>query len=66
MNDQYHAIAASAPASHRPVWQDAALALFVFLACMAFYAPTLSPSVVAGDGGEMQTQAQILGVTFPT
>ena len=46
--------------------RDPVMALLVFLICMAFYAPTLSPSVVVNDGGEMQTQAQILGVTFPT
>ena len=55
-----------AGAGRLDVRRDGLVALFIFVACMALYLPTLSPSVVVNDGGEMQTQAQILGVTFPT
>jgi hypothetical protein len=46
--------------------RDGFLAVLVFLACLAIYLPTLSPSVVLGDGGEMQMLSKVLGVSHPT
>lgn len=45
---------------------DAWLACVAFGLSLAFYLPTLSPSVVAGDGGELQMLAAVLGVPHPT
>ena len=45
---------------------DHSVALWLFLACTALYLPTLSPSVVAGDGGEFQMVSQKLAVAHPT
>jgi hypothetical protein len=42
------------------------LAALVFLASLVIYLPTLSPSVVLGDGGEMQMLSDVLGVSHPT
>jgi hypothetical protein len=46
--------------------KDGVLAALVFLACLIIYLPTLSPSVVLGDGGEMQMLSDVLGVSHPT
>jgi len=46
--------------------EDGFLAVLVFLACLVIYLPTLSPSVVLGDGGEMQMLSAVLGVSHPT
>jgi len=46
--------------------KDSVLAILVFLACLAIYLPTLSPSVVLGDGGEAQMLSSVLGVSHPT
>ncbi len=57
-------------ADHSSLWRllsnDAALALAVFAGCLALYLPTLAPSVVRDDGGEMQMIAAVLGVPHPT
>ena len=45
---------------------DGAVAAVVFLLSLALYVLTMAPSVVAGDGGEMQTVAAVLGVAHPT
>lgn len=45
---------------------DAWLACVAFGLSLAFYLPTLSPSVVADDGGELQMLAAVLGVPHPT
>jgi hypothetical protein len=46
--------------------RDGFLAVLVFLVCLAIYLPTLSPSVVLGDGGEAQMLSAVLGVSHPT
>jgi hypothetical protein len=46
--------------------KDGVLAVLVFLVCMLIYLPTLSPSVVLGDGGEAQMLSAVLGVSHPT
>jgi hypothetical protein len=46
--------------------KDSVLAILVFLACLIIYLPTLSPSVVLGDGGEAQMLSATLGVSHPT
>ncbi len=51
----------------RPLFRrDAVLAAAVFAACLGFYIPTLAPSVVAGDGGELQALSNVLGISHPT
>jgi hypothetical protein len=45
---------------------DGVLAILVFLACLILYLPTVSPSVVLGDGGEAQMLSAVLGVSHPT
>lgn len=45
---------------------DAAWAAGIFLACVLLYWPGLSPSVVAGDGGEFQALSYVLGIAHPT
>ena len=46
--------------------QDRTWALGLFLACLLLYWPTLSPSVVVGDGGEFQMVSHLLGVPHRT
>ena len=46
--------------------KDIVLAVLVFFACLAIYLPTLSPSIVLGDGGEAQMHSAVLGVSHPT
>ena len=46
--------------------QDRIWALALFLACLVLYWPTLSPSVVVGDGGEFQMVSHLLGVPHRT
>ena len=46
--------------------KDRTWALGVFLACLILYWPTLSPSVVVGDGGEFQMVSHLLGVPHRT
>jgi hypothetical protein len=46
--------------------KDSILAILVFLVCLVIYLPTLSPSVVLGDGGEAQMLSAVLGVSHPT
>src|SRR5512139_3820964 len=46
--------------------KDSVLAILVFVACLVIYLPTLSPSVVLGDGGEAQMLSSVLGVSHPT
>lgn len=46
--------------------QDRTWALGLFLACLVLYWPTLSPSVVAGDGGEFQMVSYLFGVPHRT
>jgi hypothetical protein len=48
------------------LFHDATWAIGVSAMCLALYAPTLAPSVVAGDGGEFQMLAHVLGVPHPT
>jgi hypothetical protein len=50
----------------RVLSSDPFLAAMAGLACLILYLPTLSPSVVAGDGGELQMLATVLGVSHPT
>jgi hypothetical protein len=45
---------------------DGLWALGIFLACLALYGPTLSPSVVPADNGELQMVAHVLGVSHRT
>jgi hypothetical protein len=45
---------------------DRTWALGLFLACLALYWPTLSPSVVLSDGGEFQMVSYVLGVAHRT
>ena len=45
---------------------DGAVAAAIFLLSLALYVLTMAPSVVAGDGGEMQTVSAVLGVAHPT
>jgi hypothetical protein len=45
---------------------DGTWALGLFLACLVLYWPTLSPSVVIGDGGEFQMVSYVLGVPHRT
>ncbi len=57
----------SAPALCRKLLaSDAALAALAGILALALYLPTMSPSVVIGDGGDLQMQARALGVTHPT
>lgn len=53
------------PLRRRP-WPDVWVALAVCGLSLAVYLPTLSPSVVADDGGEFQMLASVLGVSHPT
>jgi 4-amino-4-deoxy-L-arabinose transferase-like glycosyltransferase len=46
--------------------RDPLIALAILIACLALYLPTMSPSVVAADGGELQMLATVLGVSHPT
>ena len=46
--------------------QDRTWALGLFLACLVLYWPTLSPSVVVGDGGEFQMVSYLFGVPHRT
>jgi hypothetical protein len=46
--------------------QDRTWALALFLACLILYWPTLSPSVVVGDGGEFQMVSHLFGVPHRT
>lgn len=46
--------------------QDGVIAGVVAGVSFAFYLPTLSPSVVAGDGGELQMLSRVLGISHPT
>lgn len=41
-------------------------ALAAFFGALAIYLPTLSPSVVPGDGGELQALTGVLGISHPT
>jgi hypothetical protein len=50
----------------RWLMQDGTWALGLFLASLALYWPTLSPSVVLGDGGEFQMVSYVLGVPHRT
>ncbi len=52
--------------ARRRLGTDAWAALAVFGLSLAIYLPTLSPSVVADDGGEFQMLASVLGVSHPT
>ena len=45
---------------------DGAVTAAIFFICLALYVPTMSPSVVSGDGGEMQMVSAVLGVAHPT
>ncbi|MGE5603071.1 MAG: protein O-mannosyl-transferase family, partial [Nitrososphaerales archaeon] len=45
---------------------DAFCALAAFFGALAIYLPTLSPSVVSADGGELQMLTGILGISHPT
>ena len=42
------------------------LPLLLFLISLVLYVPLIAPSVVIGDGGELQMQSRVLGVTYPT
>lgn len=46
--------------------RDSTWALGVFAVCLALYWPALAPSVVKGDGGEMQMLSYVLGVSHRT
>jgi len=48
------------------VMQDRTWALGLFFACLILYWPTLSPSVVIGDGGEFQMVSYVFGVPHRT
>lgn len=52
--------------SFRWFQRDGVIALFVFLAALLLYLPTMSPSVVVDDGGELQMLSYVLGVAHPT
>ncbi len=41
-------------------------ALAAFFGALAIYLPTLAPSVVPGDGGELQTLTGVMGISHPT
>lgn len=53
-------------ATARWLANDWIVAGLVFAASLALYLPTMSPSVVAGDGGELQMLSVRLGVSHPT
>lgn len=52
--------------TRRRIAADAWPALALFGLSLALYLSTLSPSVVADDGGEFQMLASVLGVSHPT
>lgn len=54
------------PGLYQGAQRDGTIGLLVFVACMALYLLTASPSVVMGDGGEMQMVSALLGVAHPT
>jgi hypothetical protein len=64
----FRRISSKAAQLPRTSWlmHDGTWALGLFLASLALYWPTLSPSVVLGDGGEFQMVSYVLGVPHRT
>lgn len=54
------------PPPGRRTQRDRLIAALVFLAALLLYLPTVSPSVVVDDGGEIQMLSHVLGVAHPT
>lgn len=68
MTDPPATVAHTSEPQPSPGWRknDWLWALGMFLTCLALYSPTLSPSVVSADNGELQMVAHVLGVSHRT